>query len=261
MIAVAEAARNLVCSGAEPLALTDCLNFGNPERDDVYYQLEDCIKGMAQACRRLRVPVISGNVSLYNETREQVIYPTPVVGMVGVVKDINRHCTMSFKDKGDLVFLLGTPLDANEGALAGSEYLELIHGKVRGKPFIDLDLERRLQRCCREAIGLGFVKSAHDCSEGGLAVTIAESCLAGNIGFKGEGWRIKGRLDATFFGEHQSRIVISVPSREQSKLNKIAARWRVPLTYLGRVVGQRLIVKDYIDLPLANIARAWRSGL
>ena len=261
MIAVAEAARNLVCSGAEPLALTDCLNFGNPERDDVYYQLEDCIKGMAQACRRLRVPVISGNVSLYNETKEQVIYPTPVVGMVGVVSDINKYCTLSFKDEGDLVFLLGTPLDADEGALAGSEYLELIHGKVRGKPFIDLDLERRLQRCCREAIGLGFVKSAHDCSEGGLAVTIAESCLAGDIGFKVEGWRIKGRLDATFFGEHQSRIVISIPSREQSKLPKIAARWGVPLTYLGRVVGQRLIVKDYIDLPLANIAQAWRSGL
>jgi len=258
VIAVAEAARNLVCSGAEPLAITDCLNFGDPEKGDVYYQLKNCIKGIARACRELRIPVISGNVSLYNETKGQAIYPTPIVGMVGLLTDINRHCTMSFKDEGDLVFLLGGGV---EGGLAGSEYLELVQGLVRGKLSIDLDLERRVQRLLLEAIGCGFVKSAHDCSEGGLAVTIAESCLVDGIGFKGGSWKVMERLDSVFFGELQSRVVISVAPGSVAKLDRIATKWHVPLTLLGMVGGKRLLVKGYIDLPLAEIGKAWRNGL
>ncbi len=268
VIAVAEAARNLVCSGAEPLAITDCLNFGDPEKGDVYYQLKNCIKGMARACRELGIPVISGNVSLYNETKGQAIYPTPIVGMVGLLADINRHCTMSFKDEGDLVFLLGTPSPlTGEGqgegkdGLGGSEYLELVHGLVKGKPSIDLDLERRVQRCCLEAIEHGFVKSAHDCSEGGAAVAIAESCLAGDIGFRGTSWKVMGRLDSVFFGELQSRVVVSVAPGSMAKLDRIATKWHVPLTLLGMVGGKRLSVKGYIDLPLAKIGKAWRNGL
>lgn len=258
VIAVAEAARNLVCSGAEPLAITDCLNFGDPEKGDVYYQLKNCIKGIARACRELRIPVISGNVSLYNETKGQAIYPTPIVGMVGLLTDINRHCTMSFKDEGDLVFLLGGGV---EGGLGGSEYLELVHSLVRGKPSIDLDLERRVQRLLLEAIGCGFVKSAHDCSEGGLAVAIAESCLVDGIGFKGGSWKVIERLDSVFFGELQSRVVISVAPGSVAKLDRIATKWHVPLTLLGMVGGKRLLVKGYIDLPLAEIGKAWRNGL
>jgi len=258
VIAVAEAARNLVCSGAEPLAITDCLNFGDPEKGDVYYQLKNCIKGIARACRELRIPVISGNVSLYNETKGQAIYPTPIVGMVGLLTDINRHCTMSFKDEGDLVFLLGGGV---EGGLAGSEYLELVQGLVRGKLSIDLDLERRVQRLLLEAIGCGFVKSAHDCSEGGLAVAIAESCLVDGIGFKGGSWKVMERLDSVFFGELQSRVVISVAPGSVAKLDRIATKWHVPLTLLGMVGGKRLLVKGYIDLPLAEIGKAWRNGL
>jgi phosphoribosylformylglycinamidine synthase subunit II (EC 6.3.5.3) len=270
VIAVAEAARNLVCSGAAPLAITDCLNFGNPEKGDVYYQLKECIKGMARACRELQIPVISGNVSLYNETKGEAIYPTPVIGMVGIVNDINRHCTVSFKDEGDLVFLLGnlTPLvDSYQlstmscNGLGGSEYLELVHGLIKGKPVIDLSLEKRVQHCCLEAIKRGFVKSAHDCSEGGLLVAIAESCITGNIGFRGESWKLKGRLDSTFFGEHQSRIVVSVPLNSIAKLNRIAGKWRVPLTLLGKVGGKRLVVESYIDLPLAKVGKTWRNGL
>ena len=267
VIAVAEAARNLVCSGAEPLAVTDCLNFGNPEKADVYYQLKECIKGMARACRELRIPVISGNVSLYNETKGEAIYPTPVVGMLGIVEDINRHCTMSFKKEGDLVFLLGgsSPLTSSSqlsshNGLGASEYLELVHGLVKGKPGIDLDMEKRVQRCCLEAIKRGFIKSAHDCSEGGLLVAIAESCICGDIGFKGEGWKVKGRLDSAFFGEHQSQVVVSISGDSAVKLSKVARKWQVPLTLLGRVGGRRLAVEGYIDLPLAKVERAWRDG-
>ena len=267
-IVVAEAARNLVCSGAEPLAITDCLNFGNPERDDVYYQLKECIRGIARACRELRIPVISGNVSLYNETKGEAIYPTPVVGMAGIIGDINRYCTMSFKAEGDVVFLLGNPLMAADSyqltainGLGGSEYLELVHGLVEGRPSINLDLERRVQRCCIEAIKQGLVKSAHDCSEGGLAVAVAESCVAGNIGFKGEDWKVVGRLDSTFFGEHQSRIVVSISLDSVSELNKIAKRWQIPLTWLGEVGGKRLAIEGYIDLSLAEIGRTWQDGL
>jgi len=270
VIAVAEAARNLVCSGAEPLAITDCLNFGNPERADVYYQLKECIKGMARACRELKIPVISGNVSLYNETKGEAIYPTPVVGMLGVVEDINRHCTMSFKNEGDLVFLLGGPSPLTSSSqlsargysgLAGSEYLELVHGLVKGRPTIDLDMERRVQRCCLGTIKQGLLKSAHDCAEGGLAVAVAESCITGDIGFKGEGWKVKERLDAAFFGEHQSRIVVSISGDSAVKLNRIARRWQVPLTLLGKLGGKRLVVEGYIDLPLAKVERAWLDGL
>ncbi len=263
VIAVAEAARNLVCSGAEPLAITDCLNFGNPERDEVYYQLKECIKGMARACRELRIPVISGNVSLYNETKGEAVYPTPVIGMVGIVDNINRHCTMSFKDEGDVVFLLSGSegsLDGSVESLGGSEYLQLVHGLVKGKPAIDLSLEKRVQRCCLEAIKRGIIKSAHDCSEGGLAVAIAESCVAGDIGFSGD-WEVKGRLDSTFFGEYRPAIVVSIPPDSIAKMNRIARRWQVPLTWLGEVGGKRLLVKRYIDLSLAEAQRAWQEGL
>jgi phosphoribosylformylglycinamidine synthase len=279
VIAVVEAARNLVCSGAEPVAITDCLNFGNPEKADVYYQLKECIKGMARACRELRIPVISGNVSLYNESKGEAIYPTPVVGMLGIVEDINRHCTMSFKKEGDLVFLLGgfSPLTSSSqlssyNGLGASEYLELVHGLVRGKPGIDLDMEKRVQRCCLEAIKRGFIKLAHDCSEGGLLVAIAESCICGDIGFKGESWKVparrtsslageKGRLDSAFFGEYQSRVVVSISGDSAVKLSKVARKWQVPLTLLGRVGGKRLVVEGYIDLPLARVKRAWQDGL
>ena len=279
VIAVAEAARNLVCSGAKPVAVTDCLNFGNPEKPDVYYQLKECIKGMARACRELKIPVISGNVSLYNESKGEAIYPTPIVGALGIVEDINRHCTISFKKEGDLVFLLGESLPLTSSSqlpsyngIGASEYLELAHGLVRGKPGIDLDMEKRVQHCCLEAIKRGFIKSAHDCSDGGLLVAIAESCITGDIGFKGEGWKMparrtsslageKGRLDSAFFGEHQSRIIVSISGDSAVKLNKVVRKWRVPLTLLGRVGGRRLVVEGYIDLLLSKVEKAWRSGL
>lgn len=260
VIAVAEAARNLVCSGAQPLAITDCLNFGNPEKDDVYYQLKECINGMAQACQRLRVPVISGNVSLYNETAGKDIYPTPVVGMVGLIDDIARHCASGFKSEGDLVFLLGE-IRTIDSSIGSSEYLELIHGIVAGNPYIDLELERRLHRCCLEAVKRGLINSAHDCSEGGLAVALAESCLVNHLGFIGDGWGIEGRLDAALFGEAQARIIVSVPPRAAWKLQRLTARWQIGVKRLGTVGGERLTIKGYIDLSLKELGEPWWYGL
>ena len=261
-IAVAEAARNLACSGASPLAITDCLNFGNPEKLEIYWQLEQCIRGMADACEVLNIPVISGNVSLYNETRDEAIYPTPVVGMVGLIEDIAKRCTMSFKGEGDLVLLLGERGDN----LAGSEYLEVLHGKVAGRPSINLELEKRLQECLLAAIGEGILKSAHDCSDGGLLVAIAESCIVGGIGFEGE-LEIAGRLDGALFGEGQSRAVVSVEPGSLHRLRQIATDHGVPLQQIGIARGERFVIKAaaehdlLLGLPLEELADAWRHGL
>lgn len=255
-ITVAEAARNVACTGARPVALTDCLNFGNPERLDVYWQLEQSIRGMSAACETLNIPVISGNVSLYNETRGQSIYPTPIVGMLGLVEDIDKRCTMSFKEEGDLVLLLGDLGDT----LAGSEYLEVVHGKVAGKPALDIEFEKRLQECLLAAIGEGLVKSAHDCSDGGLAVALAESCITGKVGFEGK-FDAGSRLDAALFGEAQSRVVISVSPDNLKKFRKIVTGFQVPLQKLGVVKGERFVIKGSIDLPLAATADAWENGL
>ena len=256
-IAVAEAARNLVCAGAQPLAITDCLNFGDPEKNDVYYQLKECIRGMAAACRQLGVPVISGNVSLYNETKGKAVYPTPVVGMVGLIENVDRHCTTGFKNDGDLVFLLGSQ---DEGGLAGSEYLELMSGTVAGRPSVDLKLEKRVQRCCLSLIQRAIVRSAHDCSDGGLLVALAECCISGNIGFKGS-WEIQSRLDAALFGELQSRIIVSVLLAKAKELQQRAAQEGVELRKLGVVGGNRLVVEGLIDVPVEQISAVWHNGL
>jgi len=260
VIAVAEAARNLACSGACPLAITDCLNLGNPERNDVYYQLKECIAGMARACKELKIPVVSGNVSLYNETRDEAIYPTPIAGMLGLIEDVNRHCTFGFKNEGDIVFLLGNA-QADDSSLSGSEYLNIIHGLVMGDISIDLEMEKRLHQCCIELIKQNTIKSAHDCSEGGLLVCLAESCLANGIGFASQSWRTEGRLDAALFGEAQSRIIVSVASNLVTKLEKIALKWQIPITSLGITGGKRLIIKDYINITLDKMEKAWLSGL
>ncbi len=259
-IAVAEAARNLACSGANPVAITDCLNLGNPEKNDVYYQLKECIAGMARACKEFKIPVVSGNVSLYNETQNKAIYPTPVVGIVGLIEDVNRHCTSGFKNEGDLVFLLGNP-QVTDSSLGGSEYLKLVHGLVMGNLSIDLELEKRLHLCCIELVKRGIINSAHDCSEGGLLVCLAESCLVNGIGFVSQDWRTEGRLDTALFGEAQSRIIVSAAPSLVTKLEKIAAKWQMPLTKLGTAGGKRLIIKNYVNITREKMEKAWLGGL
>ena len=256
-IAVAEAARNLACVGAEPLALTNCLNFGNPEKTDVYYQLEGVIRGMAAACAALDVPVISGNVSLYNETRGQPIYPTPMVGMVGKLDAVEQSVTLAFRNEGDVIVLLGP----QTGDCGGSEYLASIHGVVSGQaPPIDLDMEVRVQSVCRELIRAGLIRSAHDCAQGGLAVALAESAIAGGIGFQAD-LPGEGRADALLFGEGQSRIAISLPERSLQAVSAIADDSGVPCMVIGRVRGDVLALGDKVSVPLASARRAWQNGV
>ena len=261
-IAVAEACRNLSCTGAEPIALTDCLNFGNPEHPEIYYQLEWCIRGMAEACRVLGVPVVSGNVSLYNETQGQAVYPTPVVGALGLLEDVRLHVTSAFNGPGEVVALLGAvEVRGRAQDLAGSEYLEVVHGTVAGRPAIDLGLEKRVQMLCRRAVREGVVSSAHDCSDGGLAVALVESCIAGGVGFRGD-FGVRGRWDAALFGEAQSRVVVSLRSECLRDLATLATELDVPLTSLGVTIpAPRFTIDWLLDLPLEELGYAWSHAL
>ena len=268
--AVAEAARNLVCSGARPIAVTDGLNFGNPEKPENYWQFSEAIDGIADACRMLDTPVIGGNVSFYNESKGKAIYPTPVIGMVGLINDKAHICTQSFKEVGDVIVLLGE----NRGELGGSEYLQVVHDLVTGcPPKLDLDLERRIQQVCLEAIEEGLVNSAHDCSEGGLAITLAECCIQGQLGAEitldHEG--LSGA--ALLFGESHSRIVLSLPAEYLDRLRKIATKRGAPLQTIGRVQAGSIKVavslKDehttqpqiLIDLPVQELENTWRGAI
>ncbi|WP_298911488.1 phosphoribosylformylglycinamidine synthase subunit PurL [uncultured Nostoc sp.] len=221
---VAEAARNLSCVGAEPLAVTDNLNFGSPEKPIGYWQLAEACRGLAEACRELATPVTGGNVSLYNETLDsqgipQPIYPTPVVGMVGLIPDITKICGQGWQASGDVIYLLGLPL-ASKISLGASEYLATIHGTIAGNPpRVDFDLERRVQKVCREGIRNGWVRSAHDCAEGGVAIALAECCIAGNLGaeinLEIAPTQSLPRLDEVLFAEGGARILVSVASEQQ----------------------------------------------
>jgi phosphoribosylformylglycinamidine synthase II len=216
--AVAEAARNLTCVGADPLAVTDNLNFGNPENPVVYWQLALACRGIGDACRALGTPVTGGNVSLYNETLtpqgSQAIYPTPVIGMVGLIPDLKCICGQGWQQEGDLIYLLGSQALTS---LGGSEYLAVIHQQVTGRPApVDLELEKRVQAACRHGIRQGWVRSAHDCSEGGLAVALAEACLSGGRGATLSLAPGSLRWDQALFGEGSSRILVSVSPAHRS---------------------------------------------
>jgi len=263
MIAVAEAARNVVCSGAEPKALTDCLNFGNPEKPDIMWQFVQAVEGMSAACRTLQTPVVSGNVSFYNETRGEAIRPCPTIGMVGVLRDVSRHTTQWFKREGDVVLLVGETLEE----IGGSEYLEVIHGQVRGAPPVcNLEREKRVQQTILTATEEGLLRSAHDCSEGGLAVTLAECCITR----PGPALGVKATLeesirpDALLFGESQSRIVVSLDESKLEAFKEIVNRNGVPIRCLGMVGGNRLEIGfpgGSINLDVEEIRRIYKHSL
>ncbi len=263
-IAVAESARNVVCSGGRPLALTDCLNFGNPEKPDIMWQFQQAVEGISLACEKLNTPVVSGNVSFYNETKGMGVFPTPVIAMVGLVEDVSHVTTQWFKDEGDFVVMFGETLDE----LGGSEYLKVIHSQERGMPpDIDLEREAALQKTLLTVIQAGIVRSAHDCSEGGLAVALAECCFRGEddpIGCEVD-LLDNIRLDAALFGETQSRVVVSVRKSDVNKLKKAADDAGLPYIVLGRVGGHRLIVRSggeaVIDRPVAELKEAWQDAI
>ncbi len=268
--AVAEAARNLVCAGARPLALTDCLNFGNPERPDIMWQFILAVEGIADACKALRIPVVSGNVSFYNETRGLSIYPTPIIGMVGLLDHVERAVSQGFKAEGDTILLLG---ETGED-LGGTEYLRAVHHREQGTPpVLNLDREVALQRAVLQAVAQGLVRSAHDCAEGGLAVALAESCLSatnGPLGAEIVLHRHGLRRDSLLFGESQSRIILSVKPANRETIEALARQEDVPCSVLGFVRGQRLMIsiRDdrgrtalWVDRPCDKLDRMWRGAL
>ncbi|MFA0757867.1 MAG: hypothetical protein KEFWMYNX_000331 [Candidatus Fervidibacter sp.] len=266
-LAIAEAARNLSCVGAEPAGVTDCLCFGNPDKPDRYWQFVECVKGIADACRELNLPVVSGNVSFYNESEMSVIHPSPLIGMVGVLDDVSRHATMAFKDEGDVIVLLGVCREE----LGGSEYLRWRFGLEVGEPpTLDWRLEKTVQKVCREGIWQGLIKSAHDGSEGGLAVCLAECCIAGNIGAQivvPEGaWQSPScRLSALLFGETSSRIVVTVAPERLGALMALAKAHECPAFVLGEVGGERLSMeaqgRQLFSVSVGEMAKAWQEGL
>ena len=258
--AVAEAARNVVAVGATPVAVTDCLNFGNPERPEIAYQIEQSILGLSEACRALGTPVVSGNASLYNETPAGAVLPTPTVGMLGLLDDVARRLTPA-PGEGDQLLLLGAPLEQPAAALAGSEFLATRHALVAGRPQLDLDHEVRVQRLVLEANERGLLSAAHDCADGGLAVALAECCLAGDVGLDGRDCALGARLDAALFGEAQSRFVVAVPSAEaRDALEALAAAAAVPATALGVATGTRLRLCP-VDASLGELREAYEEGL
>ncbi|MFH5883720.1 phosphoribosylformylglycinamidine synthase subunit PurL [Halalkalibaculum sp. DA3122] len=256
-IAVAEAARNVVCSGAKPLAITNCLNFGNPYKPEVYYTFREALAGMSEACRTFNTPVTGGNVSFYNENPEAAIYPTPVIGMLGLVEDLERHTmTPGFKSEGDLVFYLG----ADRKDLGGSEYLRIIHEMTTGNaPDIDLEFEASLQESVLAAIKKQLVTAAHDVSDGGLAVALAEM-----VEFSGKGAslslkELRGSLVEQLFSEAQSGIVVTVSEENLEAFKAHFSDAGIPLFLLGSVTGENLVIDDAIDISAEEISEIYQG--
>lgn len=269
-IAVAEAARNLACSGARPLAVTDCLNFGNPEKPEVFWQFRRCVEGMAEACEFFEAPVISGNVSFYNETPEIAIYPTPVVGMLGLIEDVEKRCTSGFKRQGDIIALIsGWTVDdigkCHFESLGGSEYLKTVHGIVAGRPpALDMNKEKRLHQAILAAIDRQLLSSAHDCSEGGLATTLAEACIMGEVGAQISLSANCGPATA-LFAETQSRVVVSVPADNLGNLREICEAHQVQITVLGKTAGDKLEIavndEPVISVKILELREAWSRSI
>ncbi len=260
-IAVAEAARNVVCSGGSPLAITDNLNFGNPEKPEIFWQIEQAAEGISEACRQLNTPVIGGNVSLYNETNGVAIYPTPTIGMVGLIDDMSHITTQDFKNEGDSIILLGE----TKAEIGGSEYQKLLLGRIEGRPpQIDLTVENKVQSMTLEAIRAGHVQSAHDLSEGGLAVALAECCMGRNLGAN-INVETGLRPDLALFSESQSRILISVSPQNVEKVKQLAEQQGVPFTELGKVGSEQLMIHVngtvIVDQPLEKIKSAWKDAI
>jgi len=262
-IAVAEAARNLACVGAKPMGVTDCLNFGNPQKPEVFWQFRRAVEGMAAACDRFGVPVVSGNVSFYNETPEAAIFPTPVVGMVGLLEQAERHGRTAFRAAGDAIYLIGPkPQDVEGDGIGGSEYLKVIHGLEVGRPpELELELEIKLQELVRGCVADGLLASAHDCSEGGVGVALAEACILGQTGAI-----IRWEASSVgLFAEVQSRVVASVPAEQAAELEKKALAAGVPITRLGEVGGDALVVRgqagELLHLPTRLMDETWRNAI
>jgi len=269
MLAVAEASRNVACAGAKPLATTNCLNFGNPEKPGIMWQFGEAVAGLGEACRALDVPITGGNVSLYNETDGKAIYPTPTIGIVGLLEHADRVLTRRFTQSGDVIILLGE----GRGELGGSEYLKTVHDTVRGvPPLLDLGAERALQALLVTLADLRLVHSAHDCSDGGLAVALAECTfgtggIAAEVSIGGVTVATDARMNvaAALFGESASRIVVSTSSDTVTEVLQQAAKAGVPAQVIGETGGNRLRIavagEVEVDVAIEEAERAWTEAI
>ena len=273
-MAVAEAARNLSCVGAEPIAVTDNLNFGSPEKPIGYWQLANACTGISEACREFDTPVTGGNVSLYNETLDDngvptPIYPTPVIGMVGIVEDIRKTVGQGFKTLGDRIYLLGLPSDAHHPAISfgGSEYLMAIQQIVAGQPpVVDFTLERSVQQVCRDGIRRGVIQSAHDSSEGGLAIALAECCIGGNLGASIELISSAHCLDYALFAEGGARIIVSVSPSQQADWeahleSQLHGYWEWIGTVQGDVLQINVQEHQVMNISVNEMTKSWSEAI
>ena len=263
-IAVAEACRNVVCSGAQPIGLTNCLNFGNPEKPEIMWQFQQAVEGMGDACRFFDIPVVSGNVSLYNETKGEAIYPTPTVAVVGLIENQEKVMTQGFKNSGDQIALIGFTMEE----LGGTEYLKVMFDRSEGKPpVLDRKHEKQVQDFCRELIERGLIASAHDCSEGGLAIAVAESCFSSGSQTLGATLELESTLrkDALLFGETQSRIVISFSKEKIDEIEDLAMTFPVDFSLIGKVGGSHLLIRvngeEIVKQEIAVLKEIWKSSL
>ncbi len=271
LIAVCESARNVVCTGAEPLAITNCLNFGNPYKPEVYHMFREAVRGIGDACRVLGTPVTGGNVSFYNESPDYAVYPTPVIGMMGLIEDIKHVTTSYFKNDGDLIAVIGIPLNPplkggsqSFDGIGGSEYLKLIHDKVTGDaPDIDPEFEKKLQQTLLDLIRKGFIKSAHDVSDGGLAVALAECCIMNRKKFTGceVNFELNGRKDFELFNELQSRIIISFDEKSFIEIEKICKSNGIDVTIIGKAGGKSLKINKDINLSLEVLSDSYYNSI
>ncbi|MFM8438512.1 MAG: phosphoribosylformylglycinamidine synthase subunit PurL, partial [Candidatus Kapaibacterium sp.] len=257
LIAVAEAARNCVCVGAEPVAITNCLNFGNPYDPEVYWQFREAIRGMGDACRALSTPVTGGNVSFHNESQNHAVYPTPTIGMLGLIDDVTTVVGAGFKDEGDVVMLVGQA----RTEIGASEFLKLMLGSVCGDaPVLDIDEEKALQTALLGAIRKRLVVSAHDCAEGGLGVALAECCLQSPAG-RGALIELPFHCDHySLFGESQSRVIISARPSSVDDLRDVFASHGVPCAVIGTVFGDTLHIHD-VHVPVDELRSAYEGAL
>ncbi len=259
-IAVAEAARSVACVGARPLAITDCLNFGNPEKPEVMAQFEAAVRGISDACRAFEIPVVSGNVSFYNETAGRAIPPTPTIGLVGLLDDVSRHVRLPFRKAGDRIALLGTTRDE----LGASEFLRVLRGRDEGPcPEVDLAGERRLVDLLVGLAGKGLLASAHDVSDGGLAVALAECAMQGGVGAAVD-LDSGVRPSSLLFGESTGRAVVSFGPENEAAVRAAAEKGAVPFAAIGTVSGDRLRIavhgRSLMDEALAALTGLWRGA-
>ncbi len=258
-IAVAEAARNVVCSGGLPLAITNCLNFGNPYKPDVYWTFREALAGMGEACRELNTPVTGGNVSFYNENPGGAIFPTPVIGMLGLVDNIHEHVmTPKFKQSGDVIYYIG----AKRQGLGGTEYLQTIHGMTTGDaPYIDLPFEVKLQKVLLKAIREQRINAAHDISDGGLAVAIAEMAIFSGLGALLSVKELDGTHYEVLYSEAQSGVLVTVPKEDARSFEKYCAAQEIPFQELGLTGGKHLEIDEFIKQPVDKLKELYETSL